>query len=179
MRNGADIDRECMSSPITDDTHFLFVEIKIEEVTQGVWRWHNDLHMLRDYILNVAYPNAIILMNEVYKPKIRSLIFSENINEIGLNEHEKEYILLAESVYNSNGDKNIAEEIEMLDAFLNSLGYEISSHIFENPLDALPFAMDLEKYVPEGEIGMGGFLYDVIYGENDDEEDAEEDNEEE
>jgi hypothetical protein len=155
------------------------VEIKIEEVTQGVWRWHNDLHMLRDYILNVAYPNAIILMNEVYKPKIRSLIFSENINEIGLNEHEKEYILLAESVYNSNGDKNIAEEIEMLDAFLNSLGYEISSHIFENPLDALPFAMDLEKYVPEGEIGMGGFLYDVIYGKNDDEEDAEEDNEEE
>ena len=177
MENNTYLDNECMSQPITEDTKFIFVEVKIEEVVQGLWRWNDDLKKLRDYVIHIAYPASILMLNDAFNLSIRSIIFSEDINEIGLNEYEKEYILLSESLANSVGDKNIVEELEMLDAYLNSIGYEIKTYVFNSPEEALPFALDLEKYVPEGEIGMGGFLYDVIYG--DDTEEMEEENWEE
>lgn len=130
----------------------------------GEWGWNKNLRNIQDHFLYVFILGNIIQYNECKKlNKIRSEIAMEMLNgnsllDVQLTKEESKFYKMwnVTSVYS---DFDILKKnSKKLCKFLTTLGYEMNFILYRKPKKAVAKALELDKYLPEGELGFGEFL---------------------
>ena len=151
------------SEPICIESYMCLKEDSVEG-PYGRWGWNKSLRSIQDHFLYVFILGTIIQYNEEKKiNKIRSEIVMEMINdnsllEVPLSKQEERFYKLwnVTSVY-CEFDM-LKKNSKKLCQYLSTLGYEMNFILYKNPKKAVKKALELDKYLPEGEPGFGEFL---------------------
>ena len=151
------------SEPICIESYMCLKEDCVEG-PYGRWGWNKSLRNIHSHFLYVFILGTILQYNEEKSiNKIRSEIVMEMINDnsllnVPLSKKEQKFYEMWNSTSVTVEFDELKKNSRKLCNFLTSLGYKMNFILYKNPKKALNKALELDKYLPEGEQGFGEFL---------------------
>ena len=157
-----------ISEKMNEETHLFLTEYHVHETdsTFGTWGWSRKPEIIKNFVLYVASLKAIVEQNNVQQGTIRyelvdKLLNNKKISDEFLNScnyDEKMFYFQFTWLKDSKGYEDLKKDVWTLVKVLNEAGYKLNIILYNNPYEALPKALELDEYLPEGELGFGEFL---------------------
>lgn len=152
-----------MSETITPNTYLCLKEDYVNG-PYGEWGWSEKWEIIKDNFLYIFIPASIGSYNQNKKEKVfRNELLEEMLDEaycfsFDVTKEEFELYLKWSKVQSSKTFEEFKKDSKKLCKFLTKNGYRVDLKLYENPKKALKKALELDRYVPEGEEGFGEFL---------------------
>ncbi len=168
-----EIIRSVCIDPMYDDSYMCLKEDFCED-GYAEWGWNKSLEkMIINFsyafvLLNIMCYNDNEKLNIINDELVMELINkNDDINIDKLSKEEKRFVELWKFCLDSYDFESFKENSKDVCDYLTSLGYILNYYLFENPRAALDTALEFDKYLPDGEPGIGEFLKEAICDEYD------------
>lgn len=157
---------------MNEDTHFFLIEYQDleKDSTFGMWGWSKKPEVIKNYILYVASLKTIIDHNQVEQGVISDELIDKLLNNKkitdyylnGCTDGEKMFYFQFTWLKESKSYDDIKQDIETLIKVMGEFGYKLNVILYKDAKEALPKALELDQYLPEGEPGFGEFLKECL-----------------
>lgn len=128
------------------------------------WGWNTELKEIRDHFLFVFVTGTILQyniskgINKISDEFVMSCIngtisILDNFSNI-----EKIFFDKWCKIHDVDNFEKLKKTTKKLCEYLTSIGYKMSFILYENPKKALSKALEIDKYLPNEELGFGKFL---------------------
>ena len=130
----------------------------------GMWGWSENWETIQEHFMYVFIPFTVLEYNKRKKERVfRDELVAEIIDLMywfSFKETKKEFKFYIKwiDVKRSSTYNEFVKTSKELCEFLSDNGYKVNFEIYENPKKALKKALELDQYLPEGEVGFGEFL---------------------
>ena len=141
--------KECSECNITSRSIYMMTNNNIGAKSGIRWISHNDINKIKIYFLYEFLIHATLFLNMFKQtPKLRNEFINsidKDSNLLDLNEYELTFIKMFNSINSLKNYDEIVDEIKKIIEFMNSIGYNLSTIIFDDRVEAYKYCLEMEK----------------------------------
>ena len=141
--------KECSECNITSRSIYMMANTNIGAKSGIRWISNNDINKIKIYFLYEFLIHSTLFLNMFKQtPKLRNEFINSierDSNLLDLNEYELSFINMFNSINSLKNYDEIVDEIKKIIEFMNSIGYNLSTIIFDDRVEAYKHCLEMEK----------------------------------